>query len=75
VLREKGMEIDDLEGDPRLQDLVLSLYHVTTLLFSFNPGVMKIIENHAGRAVVRAVSPPQLPSVTIPRPPPPPAPP
>jgi hypothetical protein len=49
------MQITDLESDPKLQDLVLSTYHVSTMTFTFNPGVIKIIENHAGRGLGRVV--------------------
>lgn len=51
-LRARGLVIENLEDDPVLQDLVLSIYHATTHVFMANPGVIKIIENHQGRALI-----------------------
>src|SRR3954447_16681047 len=44
-LISKGLQIEKVEADQRLQDLVLSLHHATTHTFGFTPAV-KIIENH-----------------------------
>lgn len=50
--KETGLAVEDLEGDQKLQDLVLSVFHATTL--SFEAGAAKIIENHLGAAYVTA---------------------
>jgi len=49
--REIGFEISDLEEDDDLQDLVLSIYHATTLTHD-NRNVAKIIETHQGNAFI-----------------------
>jgi len=51
ALRELSLVIDDLEGDPLLQDAVLSVHHATMHTMS-NPAVVKIVENNLGRAFV-----------------------
>jgi hypothetical protein len=56
-LRSKGLEIENLEEDDRLQDLVLSVFHATTLMFQAL-GVQKIIENQNGLAFMRFITPP-----------------
>ncbi len=56
VLQHYGMQIEHLESDPVQQDLVLSVYHATTLAFAFMPGVAKLIENHNGRLFGKAVA-------------------
>lgn len=60
MLRKQGMVIDDLEADATLQDLVLSVYHATTLCFSMLSNVAKLIENHNGKAFIK-LSAPALP--------------
>ena len=50
-LKELRMNIMDLEDDPELQDLSLSVFHATTLLFEATD-ISKIVENHAGRAYI-----------------------
>ncbi len=50
--REMGLVIVDLEADQTLQDLVLSVYHATTLAFD-NTTVVKIVENHLGKAFMK----------------------
>lgn len=50
--KEFGLKIIDLENDPKLQDLVLSVFHATTQTFDATP-VAKIIENHLGKAFVK----------------------
>ncbi len=57
LLKKQGMVIDDLETDPILQDLVLSVYHATTLCFSMLGHVAKLIENHQGKAFIKASAP------------------
>lgn len=47
-----GLIIDDLEQDQSLQDLVLSVFHASTLTFTQTPAV-KIIENQNGKAFVK----------------------
>ena len=47
-----GVKVQNLEGDPKLQDAVLSIHHATMHTFSGTPAT-KIIENHHGRAWVR----------------------
>jgi len=51
-LRDLGLKIVELEGDPKLQDLVLTVHHayMHTLM---NTPAFKIIENHNGRALVK----------------------
>lgn len=46
--REHDVEVDDLEDDPELQDLVLTIFHITSISLGQN-GLVKIIENHLGR--------------------------
>ena len=55
-----GLVIVDLEADQTLQDLVLSVYHATTLAFD-NTTVVKIVENHLGKAFMKMQR-----SVTVP---------
>ena len=49
-----GLKIVDLEGDPELQDAVLSVHHACMLTFSGAGRVLKIIENHDGKAFIKA---------------------
>jgi hypothetical protein len=56
VLQHYGMQIENLESDPVQQDFVLSVYHATTLAFTFMPGVARLIENHNGRLFGKAVA-------------------
>ena len=48
-LAEKGLVIEELEDDPTTQDLILSVFHATTHLFSAFR-VCKICESHHGRS-------------------------
>ena len=50
--RQLGLVIEDLEQDQILQDLVLSVFHASTITFNQTPAA-KIIENHNGRAFVK----------------------
>lgn len=52
--RAKGLVIDDLEADARLQDAVLSVFHAVTHTLSGTSAV-KIVENHLGKAFVKQV--------------------
>src|SRR5881628_1104401 len=49
-----GLMIEDMEQDPKLEDLVLSVFHSMSLTFMGTP-TMKLIENHLSNAWVRAV--------------------
>ena len=54
-----GLDIKSLEDDERLQDLVLSVFHATTIMFRH--GSTKIIENGLGRAFMKqSTQPPSL---------------
>lgn len=46
-----GLEVTPLEDDQKLQDLVLSVFHATTIVF--NRPIVKIIENHLGNAFIK----------------------
>jgi hypothetical protein len=50
--RTLGLTVDNLEDDPKLEDLLLSVFHATTHTFSATPAV-KLIENHNGRAFIK----------------------
>jgi hypothetical protein len=50
--REKGVKVTDLEQDPVLQDLVLSVHHAT--MHTFSSIAVKIVENNLGKAFVKA---------------------
>ncbi len=50
--KNMGLVIDDLEQDQTLQDLVLSVFHASTLTFTVTPAV-KIIENQNGKAFIK----------------------
>ncbi len=54
--REFGLIVEDLEEDQEFQDLVLSVFHATTI--TFQSGALKIIENHLGKAFVKWPSTP-----------------
>jgi hypothetical protein len=58
--RQQGVTVDDLEDDPEMQDLVLSIFHLTSILFSRSITV-KLIENHLGRRFMKQVAVQQLP--------------
>ena len=58
LLKSKLLNITDLEADPILQDLVLSVYHATTHTLS-GTFTAKIIENQIGKAFVTLHQPPQ----------------
>jgi hypothetical protein len=52
-VRELGLAIEDLELDQQLQDAVLSVFHAASHTFNGSPTV-KIIENHLGKAFIKA---------------------
>ncbi len=58
-LRSKGFKIIDLESDPEIQDLVLSVFHATTATFDSTTAV-KLVENHIGKMFVKQVAPPMM---------------
>ena len=55
-----GLNVTALEDDHRFQDLILSIFHATTIVLQ--TGVVKIIENHNGKAFIKNQPP-------MPRPP------
>ena len=57
-IENRGLKVERLENDQEFQDLTLSVFHSTTHTFSHSASV-KIIENHAGRAFVKLLAPPQ----------------
>ncbi|MEM9099429.1 MAG: S49 family peptidase [Pseudomonadota bacterium] len=52
---DMGLVIEMLEDDEDLQDLVLTVHHCFMHVLS-NAPVIKIIENHAGKAMIRSVN-------------------
>jgi hypothetical protein len=59
-LRAKGMtKITDLEADQELQDIVLSIFHATTLTFD-HTGAVKLVENHMGKAFIKSMQTPMM---------------
>lgn len=70
LARSKGVLVDDLETDQKLQDTVLSVHHAT--MHTFNGPAVKIIENHLGNAFVQqqqAFPMPMAMPMPIPQPP------
>jgi hypothetical protein len=67
--RAQGLNVLDLEKDHQLQDAVLSVHHATMHTFA-GTAAHKIIENHHGRAWVRASAAVQVPGGRIPTVPP-----
>jgi hypothetical protein len=49
-----GLIVTALEDDQKLQDLVLTVYHATTQVFTANPSAVKIVENQLGRAFIKS---------------------
>ncbi len=66
--RAIGLLVTDLEVDQTFQDLVLSVYHATTLAFDNPAGAVKIIENQLGRAFVKLHRTVQIPVQMMPVP-------
>lgn len=52
-LEKNGLKIQRLEDNQKEQDLFLSVFHATTHTFT-GSGAIKIIENHLGRAFIKA---------------------
>lgn len=52
VARKMGLVVEDLEADQTLQDLVLTVFHACSHVFTATAAV-KIVENHLGRAFVK----------------------
>ncbi|RYJ12757.1 serine protease [Halogeometricum borinquense] len=52
--REYGFNVTDLEDDQELQEIILSLYHATTLTHT-QTGIAKIIENHNENAFIQSL--------------------
>lgn len=69
-LEKQKLKIVPLEKDQTLQDLVLSVFHATTHTFSATPA-LKIIENHLGKAFIKAAQPMvvQIPGSPVQQPP------
>ena len=53
ALENDNFKITRLESDDLLQDLVLSIFHATTLCFQLTPAT-KLVENHIGRAYIKS---------------------
>ncbi len=51
--RKVGLKVTNLEDDKVLQDLVLSVHHAVRYTFR-QGGVIKLVENHDGRAYIEA---------------------
>ena len=56
-----GMKIVELETDQSLQDAVLSVYHAFSHTFAQAPQVLKIVENHLGKAFIESSAPQVMP--------------
>ena len=50
--KKLGLKVSMLEDDQKLQDIVLSLFHATTITFD-NTLVVKVIENHDERRFIK----------------------
>ena len=59
-LRDLGLNVVDLEQDQQLQDLVLSVHHSVNHTMN-HTGMVKLVENHLGKAFVRRVAMLQVP--------------
>lgn len=55
-LEKRGLKIEYLENDQKMQDIFLSIFHATTHTFNGTPAV-KIIENHLGKAFIKQAQP------------------
>jgi len=58
--RSQGLNIEDLESDSELQDIVLTNYHIATLIFEKSPAV-KYIASDNGQLWVKSLAPVTLP--------------
>ena len=59
--RNMGLVVEELEGNQKLQEAVLSLHHACMLTFSATPA-FKIIENHNGIAFIKIAAPVLVPT-------------
>ncbi len=50
--KEMKLKIENLESNPKIQDLYLSIFHATTHTF-IGTDAVKIIENHKGKAFIK----------------------
>jgi Serine dehydrogenase proteinase len=68
--RTHGLNITDLEADQNLQDAVLSVYHCLGHTFAQAPHVVKIVENHLGKAFIESAGMTAMPfPIPFPSPP------
>jgi hypothetical protein len=65
VAEQHDLNIVELEADQALQDVVLSIYHATAHTF-VSTGVVKIIENHLGKAYLDVVQVQMVPGQPAP---------
>jgi len=65
-LQAKGVSVTELEKDPKMQDLVLSVFHAAIIAFS-EAYSTKIIENHHGRAFIKNQPQPIMPHIRQPQ--------
>ena len=61
ALQQHGLKVEHLESDKKLQDLSLSVFHATVHAFTGAP-VVKIVENHTGRAFIKGIPPMPAPT-------------
>jgi|688.fasta_scaffold01417_26 ATP-dependent protease ClpP protease subunit len=54
--RQQGVTIEDMEADQRLQDLVLTAYHIATISFERSVAT-KVLATHTGRSWMKAWGP------------------
>jgi len=65
IARAKGLNVVPLEADQALQELVLSVFHATTVTFDVTPCV-KMIENHKAKGTFQILQPmPIMPFVPM----------
>lgn len=65
--RRMGLTVEDLESDQVFQDLVLTVFHACSHVFT-NTAAVKIVENHLGRAFVKQQQQLMVP-IALPAPP------
>jgi hypothetical protein len=56
ILSDNGIPFTSLENDDKLQDLVLSVFHATTICFDMTT-MVKVAENHLGTAFLKTYTP------------------
>ena len=54
--REQGVMIEELESDQQLQDHVLTLYHLSTIIFEKSPAT-KLLQSNQGRLWIKNSNP------------------